>query len=95
MYQGIYDDGRQYQLRNPNMSDEEVAFSLTTTSHVVTRNGHFNVPVGTFWVTSGTGNGYDKLIAVRGRDGEIVLCGDYLGSHGRVMLSIADFITGS
>lgn len=92
MNQGIYDGGREYVLKNPGMSDQEVALSLTTTGHVVTRNEFLKVPVGTFWITSGTGNAFDKLIAIRGRDGEIVLFSDYLGSHGRAMLFIADFI---
>jgi hypothetical protein len=89
----IFEAGRKYHLRNPALTNEEIALHLTGNNLVKAGDdmGGQGQPPGTFWI--GNGNTCGRLVAVRTASDEIVVLCPFHSSLGQKMLAIGDFVT--
>ena len=90
----ICEAGRKYYLRNPVLTNKEIALHLTG-YYLITEGGgdmrgEGQVP-GTFWIEATRGR--QRLVAVRTANDEVVVLEPFLGSLGQQMLAIGDFMT--
>ncbi len=83
------DGGKIYHLRNPSMTNKEIAHRLSVDCYEVATRGttSYKLPRGTFW--SFAGHPMD-IVALRVGDHEIVLTAESIDSLGSAMLAIAE-----
>jgi len=89
----VFEAGRKYHLRNPALTNEEIALHLTSNNLVKTGDdmGGQGQPPGTFWI--GNRNTWGRLVAVRTSSDEIVVLCPFHSSLGQKMLAIGDFVS--
>ena len=86
----ICEAGRKYYLRDPALTNADIALHLTGNNHVTAGDdmGGQGQPPGTFWIER-------RLVAVRTANDEVVVLCPFHSSLGQKMLGIGDFATAS